>query len=147
MRKNLMRSSVVGLGIAAVAALVFWAYLVKGEPGEPPGASLPPIANVVFAIVLGGVVGLGGAGVTFVFGQYPESARRATRFASIAALVLCVVVAALGWREGKPAAWSFLLFVGVSTWLIGFVSSLWAAVRRTAARKLLDGMKGKGAAR
>jgi hypothetical protein len=140
MKELLKRAAVAGLSTGGVAGAALWYSVVSRGPVASP--AVPIIASVF----VGGVVAAVVAGLVVLVGRYPANARSAAIFATGACVVLSALLA-WGAREGGDhAEWSVFAFAWALAWPFAFVVSLWVDVKRTIARKILDGVKSKSRA-
>jgi hypothetical protein len=142
MKKSLLRAFVAAVVVGPVALVGFWFMFADGPP--PAGGPMPPIVPVIIALVLATVASVIAAGVTFVFSQYPASARVATIFATGACLLLSGFGIYDDMHHGKPLEISSHLGIWLLLWPICFTASLWVDLKRALAKKIVEGMKKKG---
>jgi hypothetical protein len=141
-RRSLIRSVIVG-AVAGSAAFGGMCLLLLRR--APPDARAAWVIALLISIVGAGVVAFGAAAITFVFCQYPKSARTAAMVATILCSAFSGWFAYEAFKNGKPIEWDLIAFSWVVLFPAGFGVSLWTDVRFAIARKVLDSVRNRTA--
>ncbi len=139
MKTSLMRAAVAASLITPTAAIAFWFLLTSGAE---PSAERSSVVPLMVALLLGGIVGVAGAVVTFLFSRFPRSARVAAIFATGLCLVLAAISVFDDVHRGQVVE-PQSVFMWLILWPFAFGASLWVDLRRALAKAVLDSVARK----